>query len=82
MAQVEGGIWEAFVPGLQRYDAYQYAIHKADGSNFVGKADPYAFHAATRPDVSSKLYDLETGYQWGDQDWLDFRAKNPPTAGP
>ena len=78
MAQVEGGIWEAFVPGLQRYDAYQYAIHKADGSNFVGKADPYAFHAATRPDVSSKLYDLETGYQWGDQDWLDFRAKNPP----
>ena len=35
MARVEGGIWEAFVPGLNRYDAYQYAIHKADGSGFV-----------------------------------------------
>ena len=78
MTRVEGGIWEAFVPGLNRYDTYQYAIHKADGSGFVGKADPYGFHAATRPDVSSKLYDLDTGYQWGDQDWLTFRSKNPP----
>ena len=24
MTKVEGGIWEAFVPGLNRYDAYQY----------------------------------------------------------
>ena len=62
MTKLEGGIWEAFVPGLQRYDAYQYAIHKA-GGGFVGKADPYAFHAATRPNVSSKIYDLDTGYQ-------------------
>ena len=77
MEKVEGGIWEVFIPGLNRYDAYQYAIHKADGSGFVGKADPYGFHAATRPDVSSKLYDLNTGYQWGDRDWLAYRSKNP-----
>ena len=78
MSKVEGGIWEAFLPGLNRYDAYQYAIHKADGSGFVGKVDPYGFHAATRPDVSTKIYDLDTGYQWGDQDWFTFRSKNPP----
>ena len=77
MDKLEGGIWEAFVPGLKRYDAYQYAIHKEDGT-YVGKADPYGFHCATRPDVSTKIYDLDTGYQWGDQDWLDYRAKNPP----
>ncbi len=77
MSRVEGGIWEAFVPGLNRYDAYQYAVHKADGSGFIGKVDPYGFHSATRPDVSSKIYDLDTGYQWGDRDWLTFRAKNP-----
>ena len=81
MTKVEGGIWEAFVPGLNRYDAYQYAIHKADGSGFVGKVDPYGFHAATRPDVSTKIYDLDTGYQWGDRDWMAFRAKTRPTAG-
>ncbi len=77
MARVEGGIWEAFLPGLNRYDAYQYAIHKADGSGFVGKCDPYGFHAATRPDVSTKIYDLDTGFQWGDHDWLAFRSTNP-----
>ena len=59
MEQVEGGIWEVFVPGLQRYDSYQYAIHTEDGS-YIGKADPYAFHAETRPNVSSKIYDLDS----------------------
>ena len=81
MTKLEGGIWETFVPGLQRYDAYQYAVHKADGS-FVGKADPYAFHAATRPNVSSKVYDLDTGYQWGDQSWMEYRAKQVPYTSP
>ena len=76
MTRVEGGIWELFLPGLARYDCYQYAVHGADGT-FVGKADPYAFHAATRPDVSSKLYDL-AGYEWGDGAWLEQRAKEPP----
>ena len=78
MEKVEGGIWEVFVPGVKRYDAYQYAIHTADGG-FRGKADPYGFHAATRPDVSSKVYSLEeTNYQWGDQAWLDYRSKQVP----
>jgi len=81
MNKLEGGIWEAFVPGLERYDAYQYAVHKADGS-FVGKADPYAFHAATRPNVSSKIYDLDTGYQWGDQNWMEYRSKQVPYTSP
>ena len=81
MNKLEGGIWEAFVPGLERYAAYQYAVHKADGS-FVGKADPYAFHAATRPNVSSKIYDLDTGYQWGDQSWMEYRSKQVPYTNP
>ena len=41
-----GGIWEAFVPGLQRYDIYKYAVEAADGRVLL-KADPYAFHAET-----------------------------------
>ena len=81
MEKIEGGIWEVFVPGLQRYDAYQYAVFQADGS-YVGKADPFAFHAATRPDVSSKIYDLNTGYAWGDQAWMARRAKQVPYTAP
>lgn len=77
MTRLEGGIWELFVPGLQRYDCYQYAVHSPDGSGFVGKADPYGFHTATRPDVSTKIYDL-SGYEWGDGAWLDYRARHLP----
>ena len=80
MTKMEGGIWEAFIPGVQRYDSYQYAIHKQDGG-FIGKCDPYGFHAATRPDVSTKLYDLE-GYEWGDSAWLEYRAKQFPYTAP
>ncbi len=76
MEKQEGGIWQAFVPGLKRYDSYQYAIEDGTGG-FTGKADPFAFHAATRPDVSSKIYDMEDpGYEWGDAEWLKFRAKH------
>ena len=71
MTAMDGGVWEGFVPGLKRYDAYKYAVHTRDG-RVLAKSDPYAFHAETRPGTASKIYDLE-GYQWGDQGWLDYR---------
>lgn len=80
MTQLEGGIWELFIPDLQMYDTYKYAIHHHDGS-MSAKADPYAFHAETRPGTASKLYDL-SGYQWGDTPWLKRRAKYPPYHNP
>ena len=75
LASIGGGVWEGFVPGLQRYDSYKYAIHTQDG-RVLAKADPYAFHAETRPGTASKLYELG-GYVWGDQAWLAWRKTNP-----
>ncbi|MEG1878629.1 MAG: 1,4-alpha-glucan branching protein GlgB, partial [Pseudoflavonifractor sp.] len=69
------GIWEGFVPNLHRYDSYKFAIHTPDG-RMLAKADPYAFHAETRPGTASKLYDL-SGYDWGDGSWLKWRRENP-----
>ena len=69
------GIWELFVPGLKDYDAYKYAVHTQDG-RVLAKADPYAFHAETRPGTASKCYDLD-GYVWGDKSWLTWRAGHP-----
>ena len=48
LEKLEGGIWQGFVAGLKRFDTYKYAVHGADGK-VVAKADPYAFHAETRP---------------------------------
>ncbi|MCD8333963.1 MAG: hypothetical protein LUC35_01140 [Clostridiales bacterium] len=73
MAREPGGLWSVFIPGLAQYDRYQYAVRTAEGT-LLKKADPYAFHAETRPGTASKLYDLE-GYQWGDEGWLRYRDR-------
>ena len=80
MKSIGSGVWEGFVPGLQTYDTYKYAVHTADG-RVLAKADPFAFHAETRPGNGSKVYDLE-GYSWGDEKWLEWRKSNPVYSAP
>ena len=75
MARNAFGLWERFIPGLQRFDAYKYAVSSAQGKTVL-KADPYAFHAETRPGTASKLYDLPD-YRWGDGAWRASRASAP-----
>lgn len=71
-----GGIWYAEVENVKIYDNYKYHIVSADGRSFM-KADPYAFHAATRPDTASKIYDLD-GFPWRDKAWMAHRGDNMP----
>ena len=75
MQLLSDGVWEVFIPGLKQFDSYKYAVHTASG-RVLAKADPYAFHAETRPGNASKLYDL-SGYGWGDGSWMDYRKNNP-----
>jgi len=75
MHPVGYGIWELFVPGLHQYDAYKYAVRGQNG-RVTAKADPYAFHAETRPSNASKIYDLN-GYRWEDTNWMNWRRENP-----
>lgn len=80
MKYTSDGVWECFIPSLQQYDTYKYAVHTHDG-RVLAKADPYAFHAETRPGTASKCYDL-SGYVWGDGAWRTYRAKHPVYASP
>ena len=75
MARNAFGLWERFIPGLQRFDAYKYAVSSAQGKTVL-KADPYALHAETRPGTASKLYDLPD-YRWEDGAWRASRASAP-----
>ena len=75
LVPIGGGLWAGTVSGLKRYDMYKYAITTRDGRTVL-KADPYAFHAETRPGTASKLYELG-GYRWGDRSWMEYRAANP-----
>ena len=80
MARNAFGLWERFIPGLQRFNAYKYAVTSAQGKTVL-KADPYAFHAETRPGTASKLYDLPD-YRWGDGAWRASRASAPVDRSP
>jgi 1,4-alpha-glucan branching enzyme len=73
------GVWELTVPSVQIYDAYKYIVTGADG-RIRWKADPYALHAQTRPESSSKVYELPA-FPWRDEGWLRRRAETPLYAG-
>ena len=80
MAKITDGIWERFVPGGRTYDAYKFAVTGADGVLRL-KADPYAFHAETRPGTASKLYSID-GYHWADNAWRESRHDHPVYTSP
>ena len=71
----DGGIWGGFVPGMRLYDTYKFCITTPAGAQIL-KADPYAFHAETRPATASKYLPLD-GYDWHDATWLRGRKRRP-----
>ena len=75
MTRLEGGTWEVRVPGVKQFDAYKYCITGADGVARM-KADPFAFHAETRPANASKYYDLGA-FDWEDASYRKRLAARP-----
>ena len=73
ITQISSGVWECFVDGVNRYDAYKYYFRTADGREFY-KSDPFAFHCETRPGTASKYYG-ELDFDWSDKGWLRKRKK-------
>ena len=80
MEKVTDGIWERFVPGIKQFDVYKYCI-TTPADELVYKADPYAFHAETRPSNGSKVFDI-SGFDWHDAAWEDAQKKNDVINGP
>ncbi len=62
------GIWETFVPGAKQWDKYKFAIKTKDDRTLM-KADPYAYHAETRPGNASKVADINS-FEWSDKKWM------------
>ena len=68
----DAGVWEAYVDSVKNFDAYKFLIYTCDGKKLY-KADPYAFHAETRPGTASKIFTSE--YKWRDGTWLKKRKQ-------
>jgi len=67
------GVWELFVPDVGTGTRYKFAILGAD-DQWREKADPMAFHTEVPPLTSSVVH--ETGYTWGDDEWMTARARS------
>lgn len=75
LKKIEGsGLWNICVSGVQEFQGYKYLIHTQEGEKLY-KADPYAFHAETRPKSASKYFDINN-YQWTDDSWMNNKKKN------
>jgi 1,4-alpha-glucan branching enzyme len=68
------GIWEGFVPGLGQGAIYKYRIESHHRGFVAEKADPFAFHAETRPKSGSIVWDIGN-YDWGDAWWMGERRR-------
>ena len=68
----ESGIWEGFVPHLEKGDVYKYAIKGFDGID-IEKGDPFARKWEHPPQTASIIWD--TDYDWKDKAWLKKRPK-------
>jgi len=73
------GVWELFVPGVGSGAHYKYVVLGADGE-WREKADPLAGFAEVPPQTASRVF--ESHYEWGDADWLAWRASQQPVSTP
>ncbi len=70
--QEGSGIWEGFIPALEKGANYKYHIVSQLNDYEVDKGDPYAFRWEPPPRAASVVWDLD--YVWNDSDWMENRA--------
>ncbi|WP_026752942.1 1,4-alpha-glucan branching protein GlgB [Sediminibacter sp. Hel_I_10] len=68
------GIWEGFIPGAQKGQAYKYKIQSNNNDIKTEKADPYARRSEHNPKTASIIW--EDDYRWKDAKWMKKRKKN------
>ncbi len=68
------GIFEGFLPGVQRGANYKYHIESREQGYRVNKADPFGISCEVAPHTGSFVWDLD--YEWHDQSWMQRRGKH------
>lgn len=67
------GIWEGFIPGVEKGAKYKYQILSNNNDIKKQKADPYAKLCEHPPLTASVVWELD--YEWKDADWLKDRIE-------
>ncbi len=69
-----GGIWELFLPHIERGAAYKYAVTAQGGLHQELKTDPYAFRTEAPPKQASLVWGVPK-HEWQDSAWMERRAR-------
>jgi len=68
------GVWECFIPRLEKGALYKYAVESRYQGYKAEKTDPFGFASEIRPQTASKVWALD-GYRWGDEEWMARRER-------
>lgn len=68
------GIWEGFIPELDKGALYKYKIQSNNGEIATEKSDPFAFYCEKPPHTASVIWDLE--HKWKDHNWMENRKNH------
>jgi 1,4-alpha-glucan branching enzyme len=74
------GIWQGFIPGVKKGEAYKYFISSNFDNYQVEKADPVGFYSEQPPKTASITW--EYNYKWQDQKWMKNRKDRNSLEGP
>ncbi len=69
----QSGIWEGYVPGVDKGTLYKYHIASRFHGYRVTKADPFSVFNEIPPKTASIVWDLN--YAWGDEEWMSERRR-------
>ena len=68
------GIWEGFIPHVEKGTSYKYKIHSNNDGYISEKSDPYARRYEHPPKTASIVW--EDDYKWKDKSWLKTRKSH------
>ncbi|MFP4418191.1 MAG: 1,4-alpha-glucan branching enzyme, partial [Chitinispirillaceae bacterium] len=66
------GVWELFIPGVEKGTVYKYEIKKRENDHLLLKTDPFGYYQEPFPHHGSIVWDLDE-FQWDDDDWMEAR---------
>jgi len=67
------GIFEGFIPNMQKGDVYKYFIISKLNGYSVEKADPFAYRHEIAPKTASIVWELD--YSWHDTSWMQTQTR-------
>ena len=76
-----GGVWEIFVPGLEKGALYKYEIIGVNGDTLPLKTDPIGFAQQQPPETASIVAGLPV-HAWADDEWTQSRAERQKLSAP